>query len=124
LDNLVSQAAAAGLAVRAETVGQVRPLSFGIDVAAFRIVQEALTNVARHAGPATATVQIAYGDRDLTVQVDDDGRGQAQQAKLATGKGILGMRERVAALGGELEAGPRPGGGFRVRARLPLDGAG
>jgi signal transduction histidine kinase len=122
LDNLVSQAAAAGLTVRTETVGQVRPLPFGIDVAAFRIVQEALTNVARHAGPATATVQIAYGDRDVTVQVDDDGRGPAQQARPGSGKGILGMRERVAALSGELEAGPRPGGGFRVRVTLPLDG--
>jgi len=124
VDNLVSQAAAAGLTVRTETVGEVRPLPFGVDVAAFRIVQEALTNVARHAGPATATVQIAYGDRDLTVQVDDDGRGPPQQAKSGTGKGILGMRERVAALSGELDAGPRPGGGFRVRARLPLDGVG
>jgi signal transduction histidine kinase len=124
LDSLVSQAAAAGLTVRTETVGEARPLPFGVDVAAFRILQEALTNVARHAGPATATVQIAYGDRDLTVQVDDDGRGPAQQGKTGTGKGIVGMRERVAALSGELEAGPRPGGGFRVRARLPLDGAG
>jgi signal transduction histidine kinase len=122
LDTLVSRAAAAGLTVRTETAGEVRPLPFGVDVAAFRILQEALTNVARHAGPATATVQIAYGDRDLTVQVDDDGRGPAHQAKSAAGKGILGMRERVAALSGELEAGPRPGGGFRVRARLPLDG--
>jgi len=124
LENLVSQAAAAGLAVRTETVGEARPLPFGVDVAAFRIVQEALTNVARHAGPATATVQIEYGDRDVTVQVEDDGRGPPQHAKSADGKGILGMRERVAALSGELEAGPRPGGGFRVRARLPLDGAG
>jgi signal transduction histidine kinase len=124
LDNLISRAAAAGLAVRTETVGDVRPVPFGVDVAAFRIVQEALTNVARHAGPATATVQIAYGDRDLTVQVDDDGRGPADQAMARNGKGILGMRERVAALSGELEAGPRPGGGFRVRARLPMDGGG
>jgi signal transduction histidine kinase len=124
LDSLVSQATAAGLTVRTETVGHVRPLPFGIDVAAFRIVQEALTNVARHAGPATATVQIAYGDRDLTVQVDDDGRGPGQQPRTGSGKGILGMRERVAALSGDLEAGPRPGGGFRVRARLPLDGVG
>jgi signal transduction histidine kinase len=99
-------------------------LPYGVDVAAFRIVQEALTNVARHAGPATATVQIAYGQRDLTVQVDDDGRGPAPQGNSGSGKGILGMREWVAALSGELEAGPRPGGGFRVRARIPLDGVG
>jgi signal transduction histidine kinase len=124
LDNLVSRAAAAGLTVRTETLGEVRPLPFGVDLAAFRIVQEALTNVARHAGPATVAVQVAYGPRDLTVQVDDDGRGPAQQGNSGSGKGILGMRERAAALSGELEAGPRPGGGFRVRARFPLDGAG
>jgi signal transduction histidine kinase len=99
-------------------------LPFGIDVAAFRIVQEALTNVARHAGSATATVRVAYGERDLTLQVDDDGRGPVAQGTPASGKGILGMRERVAALGGDLEAGPRPEGGFRVRTRLPLDDAG
>jgi signal transduction histidine kinase len=122
LDTLVSQAQAAGLTIRTETVGQAQPLPFGVDVAAFRIVQEALTNVSRHAGQARATVQLAYGERDLTVQVDDDGRGASPHPKPGTGKGILGMRERVAALGGELEAGPRPEGGFRVRARLPLDG--
>ena len=124
LDNLVSQAAAAGLEVRTETVGESRPLPFGVDVAAFRIVQEALTNVTRHAGTATATIRITYGDRDVTVRVDDDGRGAPGQAAPGPGKGIIGMRERVAALSGELEAGPRPEGGFRVQARLPLDGAG
>ena len=93
-------------------------------MAAFRIVQEALTNVSRHAGHTTATIQIAFGDHDLIVQVDDDGRGVSQPTKPGAGKGILGMRERVAALGGDLEAGPRPEGGFRVRARLPLDGSG
>lgn len=123
LDALVSQAEAAGLTIRTEATGEVRPLPFGVDVAAFRIVQEALTNVSRHAGKATATVHLDYGERDLTVQIEDDGFGAATDAKVGTGKGILGMRERVAAFGGELEAGPRPGGGFRVRARLPLDGA-
>jgi signal transduction histidine kinase len=122
LDDLVSQAAAAGLEVRTETLGDLRPLPFGVDVAAFRIVQEALTNVTRHAGPATATVRVSYGQRDLTVQVDDDGRGPAPTGADGSGKGIVGMRERVATLGGELQAGPRPGGGFRVRARLPLEG--
>jgi signal transduction histidine kinase len=129
LDDLVSQAGAAGLEVRTETEGEVRPVPFGVDVAAFRIVQEALTNVTRHAGPATATVRLSYGERELTVQVDDDGRGVPAtvpagrgSASAGGGRGIVGMRERVAALGGELEAGPRPGGGFRVRARLPLDG--
>jgi signal transduction histidine kinase len=124
LDNLVAQAAAAGLEVRTKTMGEARPLPFGVDVAAFRIVQEALTNVTRHAGPATATVQVTYGERDLIVQVDDDGRGSVQSVKSGSGRGILGMRERVAALNGELEAGSRPEGGFRVRARLPLDSTG
>jgi signal transduction histidine kinase len=124
LDDLVAQAAAAGLEVRTETDGEVRPLPFGVDIAAFRIVQEALTNVARHAGPATASVRLTYRDRDLTVEVDDDGRGTEARPDAGAGKGIVGMRERVAALGGDLEAGPRPGGGFRVMARIPLDGTG
>jgi signal transduction histidine kinase len=123
LDDLVSQAGAAGLEVRTETDGNVRRVPFGVDVAAFRIVQEALTNVTRHAGEATATVRISYGERDLTVQIDDDGRTPSSHGTMGSGKGIVGMRERVGALGGELEAGSRPGGGFRVRARLPLDGA-
>ena len=123
LDDLVSQAAAAGLEVRMVTEGQVRPLPFGVDVAAFRIVQEALTNVTRHAGEATATVRVSYGERDLSLQIDDDGRGPATDGAVRIGKGIMGMRERVGALGGELQAGPRPEGGFRVRARLPLDAA-
>jgi signal transduction histidine kinase len=122
LDDLVSQAAAAGLDVRMETEGNVRRLPFGVDVAAFRIVQEALTNVTRHAGGATATVRVSYGERDLTVQIDDDGRVSSPLGAAGSGKGIVGMRERVSALGGKLEAGPRPGGGFRVRARLPMDG--
>jgi signal transduction histidine kinase len=124
LDSLVSQARAAGLDIRTEIAGEARALPFGVDVAAYRILQEALTNVSRHAGSSTASVRISYGDRDLTVQVDDDGRGAGRQTRPASGKGILGMRERVAALGGNLVAGPRPEGGFRVRARLPLDGAG
>ena len=121
LDDLVSQAAAAGLEVRTETEGVVRPLPFGVDVAAFRIVQEALTNVTRHAGVATATVSIRYGERDLTVQVDDEGRNPPPPSAAGAGTGLVGMRERTGALGGRLEAGPRPGGGFRVRARFPLD---
>jgi MYXO-CTERM domain-containing protein len=124
LDELVSQTAAAGLVVKTETEGEVRPLPFAVDVAAFRVVQEALTNVTRHAGQATATVRVSYGEGELTVQVDDDGRGLSPHGAAAgSGKGIVGMRERVAALGGDLQAAPRPGGGFRVRARLPLGGA-
>ena len=122
LGDLVSRASAPGLEVTAETEGTARPLPFGVDVAAYRIAQEALTNVARHAGPATAAVRITYGEEDLTVQVDDNGRRPARPVP-AGSTGIAGMRERAAALGGELYAGPRPGGGFRVRARLPLTGA-
>jgi signal transduction histidine kinase len=120
LDRLVAGAEATGLEVRTRVEGTPRPLPAGTDLAAYRIVQESLTNVTRHAGPASATVLIAYGEQELTVQVDDDGRGVAADGS-GSGNGIRGMRERVAALGGELTTGPRPGGGFRVRARLPLD---
>jgi signal transduction histidine kinase len=122
LDSLVAGAGATGLEVRTRVEGLPRPLPAGTDLAAFRIVQESLTNVTRHAGPASATVVVRYGPDDLTVQVDDDGRGPA--AATGSGNGIRGMRERVAALGGELTTGPRPGGGFRVQARLPLDEGG
>jgi signal transduction histidine kinase len=118
LDSLVAGAGATGLEVRTQVEGLPRPLPAGTDLAAFRIVQESLTNVTRHAGPAGATVLVRYGGDELTVQVDDDGRGQA--AAGGSGNGIRGMRERVAALGGELATGPRPGGGFRVKARLPI----
>jgi signal transduction histidine kinase len=121
LDDLVDQSEKAGLRVRTETEGEVRPLPFGVDAAAFRVVQEALTNVTRHAGRASATVRVVYGDDDVTVQIDDDGRGSSAGASVGGGTGIAGMRERVSALGGELEAGPRPDGGFRVSVRLPLE---
>jgi signal transduction histidine kinase len=143
LDSLVARAGATGLEVRTRVEGTPRPLPAGTDLTAYRIVQESLTNVTRHAGPAAATVLVRYGKDDLTVQVDDNGRGPAARddkgsesagGRQATdsdrqtrrsGNGIRGMRERVAALGGELTTGPRPGGGFRVLARLPLnDGEG
>jgi signal transduction histidine kinase len=124
LDGLVSKAGSAGLAVRVERDGHVQTVPAEVDVAAFRIVQEALTNVNRHAGAATATVRVGYGDGELTVQVDDDGTGAlGDQTEVGSGQGIPGMRERARSLGGELEAGRRPGGGFRVRARIPLDGS-
>jgi signal transduction histidine kinase len=130
LDELVSRVQAAGLEVLTKVEGDPRPLPARVDLAAYRIVQEALTNVHRHAGPATATVRVLYGDHDLTVQVDDDGKGvESASGRQPTDSdrqvrrsGITGMRERVAALGGELEAGLRPEGGFRVLAHLPLDG--
>jgi signal transduction histidine kinase len=124
LDRLVAGAEATGLEVRTRVEGTPRPLPAGTDLAAYRIVQESLTNVTRHAGPASATVLVRYGPADLTVQVDDDGRGPAAAGGAGgngNGNGIRGMRERVAALGGELTIGPRPGGGFRVQARLPLE---
>jgi signal transduction histidine kinase len=123
LGDLVSQAKSAGLEVRTETAGEARPLPFGVEAAAFRIIQEALTNVTRHAAGATASVRVSYEDRELVVRIDDDGGDHAPIDGAGTGKGILGMRERAVALGGSLQAGPRPGGGFRVEARLPLDGA-
>lgn len=125
LNELVARAAAAGLRVRSQTQGEMRELPFGVDVAAYRIVQEALTNVAKHAGPTTADVTVTYCQDDVTIQVDDDGKLAGSLAPDGSGpgstrgSGLAGMRERVTALGGELYAGPRPGGGFRVRARLP-----
>lgn len=127
LDDLITRSTAAGVPVRVEVDGVPRGLPFGVDVAAFRIVQEALTNVARHAGPTTATVRIGYGQRDLTIEVDDDGRASGDVSpttgERGSGTGLHGMRERATALGGDLQAGPRSDGGFRVRARLPVEAA-
>jgi signal transduction histidine kinase len=119
---VVERAAAAGLDVQVRTGGAVRPLPPAVERAAYRIVQEALTNVVRHAGARSAVVDLAYVDEALVVQVDDDGRGTAAAGN-GTGSGLDGMRERAVALGGRLEAGPRPGHGFRVRAELPLGGS-
>jgi signal transduction histidine kinase len=122
LNDLVASAGGAGLLVSVEIAGRERPLPLGVDQAAFRIVQEALTNVRRHAGAGSATVRLVYGDRELAVSVVDDGRGPVDGDLAASGSGIDGMRARASALGGRLEAGAREGGGFRVLARLPLDG--
>jgi signal transduction histidine kinase len=123
LEELLGRARSAGLDVDAEVTGDRRPLPAGTDLAAFRIVQESLTNVTRHAGPGpvTARVRIAYGDREVAVRVDDDGRGVSLLDDHPGGSGINGMRERAAALGGTFAAGPRPEGGFSVRATLPID---
>ncbi|WP_067453367.1 sensor histidine kinase [Actinomadura macra] len=122
LDDLLARARSAGLRVDAEITGERRPLHASTDLAAFRIVQESLTNVTRHAGPGpvTARVRIAYGEREIEVRVEDDGRGASLLDEHPGGSGIRGMRERAAALGGTFDAGPRTGGGFAVRARLPL----
>jgi signal transduction histidine kinase len=122
LDELVAQVRAAGIEVRARVEGEPRPLPAAVDLAAYRIVQEALTNVTRHAGGAGAAVRVSYGPGTLELDVDDDGAGPTGTWDGDRhGNGIVGMGERAAALGGELQAGPRPGGGFRVHARLPLE---
>jgi signal transduction histidine kinase len=122
LPELLDLTRAAGLSVTEEVTGERRPLPSAVDVAAYRIVQESLTNVARHAGPATALVRLSYEPDHLCVEVRDNGRATAGNGKSAagSGSGIAGMRERAAILGGQLEAGPRPGGGFAVKADLPL----
>ncbi|WP_433466162.1 sensor histidine kinase [Spirillospora sp. CA-128828] len=121
LDDLVERARSTGLPATVTISGTRRELPADVDRAAYRIVQEALTNVSRHAGGAAATVCIAYADGELVVQVDDDGKADPD-APPVPGTGLLGMRERVAALGGRLRAEPRPEGGFTVRAELPLGG--
>jgi signal transduction histidine kinase len=123
LDALISLAADTGARVGLTVQGAARRLPPAVDLAAYRIVQEALTNLLRHAGPATARVRLTYDQDHLAVQVDDDGHRAAAGWPPVGGNSLLGMRERVAALGGRLEAGPRPTGGFRVLATLPLDGA-
>lgn len=122
LDELVELTRAAGLTVTSEVVGSPRTLPAGVDQAAYRIVQESLTNVARHAPGAQATVRIAYEADAVLVDVLNDGpaSGRYGSASAGTGSGIMGMRERATALGGRLTAGPRPGGGFAVRAHLPV----
>jgi signal transduction histidine kinase len=120
---LAQEMGAAGLPVTVRTAGEPGEIRADVSLTAYRIVQEALTNVVKHAGPATATVSLTFGDK-LDIDVTDDGRGAA--AGLAAsipgaGHGTAGMRERVAMLNGQLTAGPRPGGGFRVHATIPLE---
>ena len=118
LEPLVESVRRAGLPVEVRVEGAGRPLPPGVDLSAYRIVQEALTNAVKHAGPARASVVLRYGEQDLEVEVVDDGRGPRNGAP--AGHGLAGMRERTALLGGELDAGRGPAGGFAVRARLPL----
>ncbi len=122
VEELVGLACEAGLDVKVEAASLAVELHTAVDQAAYRIVQESLTNAIRHAGPARVTVSISYGLSDLEVRVSDDGCGVCQGARPAAGgRGIVGMRERAALLGGELAAGPGPDGGFQVWARLPLE---
>ena len=125
LPELADLARAAGLSVVTEVTGPPQDLPAAVDLAAYRIIQESLTNVARHAGPVTAFVRLGYRPGRLEVSVTDTGpAGRLGPAGAGSGSGIAGMRERAAALGGHVEAGPRPSGGFGVTARLPLPSAG
>ncbi|HSL11929.1 MAG TPA: histidine kinase [Actinomycetota bacterium] len=117
LDELLAGMRATGLPVEAVVEGEPRPLPPGVDLSAYRIVQEALTNSLRHAGGASARVLLRYAPDALEIEVVDDGRGPVDHD--GGGHGLIGMRERVQLFGGELTAGAAPGGGFAVRARLP-----
>jgi signal transduction histidine kinase len=127
VDALVRQMRDAGLDVTLEIEGDPRSLPPALDLSAYRIVQEALTNTLKHAGPTPkACVHVRYADDAVDVEVTDDGRGLAQELEMGTaangGHGLVGMRERVALFGGTLHAGARSGGGYRVRAHIPLTG--
>jgi signal transduction histidine kinase len=119
LDALAAQVREAGLPLDLSVEGEPIELPPGVDLSAYRIVQEALTNALKHAGPATARVVVRYRENDLELEIADTGRGTSTND--GGGHGLVGMRERVSLYGGKLEAGPGNGGGFAVRARLPLD---
>jgi signal transduction histidine kinase len=119
LETLLAQVRDAGLPVRLEIQGERRPLPLGVELTAYRIVQESLTNVLKHAGDAHADVVVRYGTDAVELEVRDDGTGSANGHQ--GGHGLAGMRERVSVFGGALDAGPQPSGGFRVLARLPVD---
>jgi signal transduction histidine kinase len=132
LDDLAAEARHAGLDVSVDTTGITRELPSALDIAAYRILQESITNVIRHAGPSRILIGVHYRDEELLISVADDGRGtapaetksipstSAQKPGDGSGRGIAGMRERCELLGGRLTAGPRPGGGFAVLAALPM----
>jgi signal transduction histidine kinase len=134
VESLATEVAGAGVRVEVRIEGTPSELPAGLDLSAYRIVQEALTNVVRHAGPATARVSVRYALDHVAIEVTDDGIGlesafgrrstDSDRQRRSAGHGIVGMRERAALYGGTLEAGPLPGGGFRVAASLPLEGPG
>ncbi|MFF7214384.1 sensor histidine kinase [Streptomyces sp. NPDC008238] len=129
LTDLIEQVRGAGLPVAFEVEGESRPLASGVELTAYRIVQEALTNTRKHGGPeARAKVRLTFGDSDLSLLIEDDGRGAQQElyeggGEDGQGQGLIGMRERVGMVSGTLDAGPRPGGGFRISAVLPVKAA-
>ncbi|NEC00051.1 DUF7134 domain-containing protein [Streptomyces anulatus] len=126
IEDLVAQVRQTGLAVDFKVEGTPRPLPSGVELTAYRVVQEALTNTRKHGGPdAGASVRLVYFDDGLGLLIEDDGRGAAHElyedgGADGAGHGMIGMRERVGMVGGTLDAGPRPGGGFRISALLPL----
>ncbi|NUO44636.1 MAG: sensor histidine kinase [Streptomyces sp.] len=126
IDDLVEQCRTSGLPVDFKVEGTPRPLPSGVELTAYRIVQEALTNTRKHGGPnAGASVRLVYFDDGLGLLVEDDGKGAPHElyedgGADGQGHGLIGMRERVGMVGGTLDAGPRPGGGFRISALLPL----
>jgi signal transduction histidine kinase len=123
LDGLVERARAAGLPVALTVEGERRPLPEGVELAAYRVVQEAITNAIKYADAAPTEVHVCYGKRDVELQVCDRGPGTGERGRVGGGgHGLVGMRERVRVFGGELHTGRRAGGGFEVRARIPVDG--
>ncbi|MFI1191112.1 sensor histidine kinase [Streptomyces californicus] len=126
IEDLVQQVRQTGLEVDFKVEGTPRPLPSGVELTAYRVVQEALTNTRKHGGPdAGASVRLVYFDDGLGLLIEDDGRGAAHElyedgGADGAGHGMIGMRERVGMVGGTLDAGPRPGGGFRISALLPL----
>ena len=120
LDRLVEQAREAGLPVEVQIEGDAKELPAGLDLTAYRLVQEALTNAVKHAQATSAEVLVRYEDGAVELEVVDDGRGASDGSSESGGHGLVGMRERVSVYGGELEAGPRPEGGFALKARLPI----
>jgi signal transduction histidine kinase len=122
VDALIEQAREAGLAVALHTDGQPHALAPGVDLAAYRVVQEALTNVVKHSGGAPTTVSVHYRSDAVEVWIADRGSGRPDLRLGSGGHGLVGMRERVRMYGGELHAGRRRGGGFEVRVVFPLEG--
>jgi signal transduction histidine kinase len=126
LSDLIEQVRGAGLPVRFEVAGESRPLPSGVELTAYRIVQEALTNTRKHGGPeVSASVRIGFGEHELALLIEDDGRGAQHElyeegGEDGLGQGLIGMRERIGMVSGTLDAGPRPGGGFRISAVLPI----
>ena len=121
LPELVEQVRQSGLPVELSVEGRPVALPAGVDLSAYRIVQEALTNALKHAGPAHAWVSVRYAEADVEIEIENDGRNHGDGD--GAGHGLVGMRERVALCGGELHSGPRPGGGFKISARLPVAGS-